>query len=116
MRTTLLFFPIILATALSACSKPEEPKTAAPAAEAPAAIDGAAKFAATCASCHGANGQGQGTFPKLAGLTADQVKAKLGDFKAGKVTDPQASMMAPIASMLSDAEIDALAGHIATLK
>jgi cytochrome c553 len=123
MRTTLLI-PVMLATALSACGKseapkapaPTEPAAAAPAPVAPAVVEGAAKFTAACASCHGANGQGQGTFPKLAGLTSDVVKGKLADYKAGKQVGAQTAMMAPIASQLSDAEVEALAGHIATLK
>jgi cytochrome c553 len=77
---------------------------------------GASKYTASCASCHGANGQGMGTFPKVAGLTADTVKARLADYKAGKQVGPQSAVMMPIASLLTDAEVDALAAHIATLK
>lgn len=92
---------------------------AAPAVEAAAPAGnpaGASKYAASCASCHGANGQGMGTFPKVAGLTADIVKARLADYKAGKQVGPQSAVMMPIASMLSDAEVEALAAHIASLK
>jgi cytochrome c553 len=75
-----------------------------------------AKFTSVCATCHGANGQGVGTFPKLAGKTADEIAAKLHDYKAGKQVGPQTAIMAPNAKNLSDDEIKALAGYIAGLK
>ncbi|MEW6133446.1 MAG: c-type cytochrome [Pseudomonadota bacterium] len=140
MRNTLLVAALFVA-GLSACGQKEEtaqteatpapapapeapapaPAAEAPAAEAaaPAAGDaaaGAAKFAASCASCHGAKGQGMGTFPKLAGLSADLFKSRMADYKAGRQVGPQSAVMMPIASMLSDAEVDNLAAHIASLK
>lgn len=135
MRNTLIL-TAMLAIGLTACGKKEEAQTepapapvaeaptpapapmeAAPAeAAAPAMVDGAAKYTASCASCHGANGQGMAAFPKLSGLTPDVVKARLADYKAGKQVGPQSAVMMPIASMLSDAEVDALATHIAGLK
>ena len=96
------------------------PEAAVPAAASPVAAAGnpagTKKFAASCASCHGANGQGMGTFPKLVGLTADTVKSRLADYKAGKQVGPQSAVMMPIASMLTTAEVDELASHIASLK
>ena len=76
----------------------------------------ASMLANTCAGCHGAKGQGIATFPKLAGLTVETVKSRLADYKAGKQVGPQSAVMMPLASMLSDAEVDALAAHIASLK
>lgn len=122
MRNTLLI-SVMFAAALSACGKTEEAKTEAPAAPAPevaapapAVVDGAVKYTASCASCHGATGQGQGAFPKVSGLAADVVKSKLADYKAGKQMGAQTAMMAPIASQLTDEEVEALANHIATLQ
>jgi cytochrome c553 len=121
MRTALII-PALLAIGLSACGKKEEAKTepapaaAQPEAVVPAVVDGAAKFTASCASCHGANGQGMGAFPKVVGLTADMVKAKLADYKAGKQVGAQSGVMMPVAAQLSDAEVEALATHIASLK
>lgn len=122
MRNTLIM-TVMLAIGLTACGKQEEAKTeAAPAPvaaapeAAPAVVDGPAKYTASCASCHGANGAGMGAFPKVAGLTADVVKSRLADYKAGKQVGPQSAVMMPIASMLSDAEVEALATHIASLK
>ena len=120
-----MFLLAILAVGLSACGKKEEPQAVsapetAPAAEMPApeavAVDGAAKFKASCVSCHGAKGEGMGNFPKVAGLTADVFKSRMADYKAGKPVGPQSGVMMPIASQLSDAEVEALATHIASLQ
>ncbi len=128
MRNTLLI-SLVLALGLSACGKKEEaaqpavpamepaPAAApAPEAAAPAAADPVAQYTSQCASCHGPSGQGQGAFPKLAGQTADAIKAKLADYKAGKQIGAQSALMFPIAGKLSDADIDGLAAHIATLQ
>jgi cytochrome c len=128
MRGTFAIIAL-LAIGLSACGKQEESQTGAPPAPAPmetqapeapaspsAAVDGAAKFASLCINCHGANGQGMETFPKLAGLTAEIVKSRMADYKAGKQVGPQSAVMMPIASQLSDAEVEALANYIASLK
>ena len=129
MRTAVLT-AMILSLGLAACGKKEEaaqpavpamepaPAAApAPEAAAPAAApDAVAQYTSQCASCHGPNGQGEGAFPKLAGQTADTVKAKLVDYKAGKQVGAQSALMFPIAQKLSDAEIDALAAHIASLQ
>jgi len=124
---------LILALSLSACGKKEEaaaPETApAPAIQAPAPMaapapetttpaagpfDAAATYNTVCASCHGPDGQGVATFPKLAGKTAEDVKAKLADYKAGKTVGPQTAVMAPNAGKLSDSDIDAMAAYIAS--
>ncbi|MFZ5466141.1 MAG: c-type cytochrome [Pseudomonadota bacterium] len=109
-----------VATAPAAPATPtaEAPAAAAPAA-APAAVAaagdaaaGAAKYA-TCAACHGANGEGSGAFPKLAGLSASDAEGKLKKYRAGEQVGPMTSMMAPNAASLSDADIANLAAHIA---
>jgi cytochrome c553 len=119
MRYTVIL-ALVTAVALAACGKKEEAAAPeqAPAATAPAPvpIDAAATFRANCASCHGPNGEGVATYPKLAGNTEDVVKAKLTDYKAGKQMGPQTAVMAPIAAKLSDSDIDALAQYVATLK
>lgn len=128
MRKTLLI-SLVLALGLTACGKKEEaaqpavpamePAPAAsptPEAAAPAAMDPVAQYTSQCASCHGPSGQGQGAFPKLAGQTADAIKAKLADYKAGKQVGAQSALMFPVAQKLSDEEIDALSTHIASLQ
>ncbi|MGC9458004.1 MAG: c-type cytochrome [Halothiobacillaceae bacterium] len=77
------------------------------------AAKGAEHFQANCASCHGMNAEGQGSFPKLAGMTAEEVDASLKAYRAGEKTGGQAAMMAPMAAGLSDEQIANLAAHIA---
>jgi cytochrome c553 len=136
MQRTLLV-TLILATTLVACGKkedvaaPEVPAPEAPAPEAAAPVaapevampegpvdanPGKAKFSATCASCHGMNGEGMGTFPKVAGLDAPTVAAKLNDYRAGKQMGQQTAVMAGVAKGLSDGDISMLSEYVATLK
>ncbi len=95
---------------------PATPPAPAPAPATSGSAEGAKKYASACMTCHGAKGQGIGTFPKLIGLTAEVVKDRLANYKAGKQVGPMSGVMMPIASGLSDAEVDALATHIAALK
>lgn len=123
LLTATLLAAALGALGLSACGRQAEdtPTGTAPAAEDAAPLtaapaNAADQFAVFCANCHGANGQGTSIFPKLAGLTAETVKSRLADYKAGKQVGPQSAVMMPVASMLSDAETDALAAYIAALK
>ncbi|MGD9889004.1 MAG: cytochrome c [Halothiobacillaceae bacterium] len=67
---------------------------------------------ATCAACHGANGEGAGIFPKLAGTPADKIADLLKKYRAGETVGANTAMMAPNAKALSDADIDNLAAYI----
>ncbi len=139
MRTCLAVLPFLLA--LSACGDKPEPAAPAPVAapatvqgpgdaspavaapsgpaaagdQAPAANFGKLKYAGNCLGCHGHAGKGQGVFPRLAGLPAAELAAKLKDYRAGKTLGPQSATMMPFAKALTDAEIDALAGYLAGL-
>lgn len=121
--------PEAAAPAAPAAPAPAAPEAAAPEAAAPApaaapaAAGGAAdvaagetKFKTVCASCHGPKAEGQGVFPKLAGLTADEVKAKLEQYRKGEKVGPMTATMAPMAKALSDADVGNVAAYIATLK
>lgn len=98
------------------------PESAAPAPAAPSAAvkgdvaAGDTKFKTVCASCHGAQAQGQGSFPKLAGLTAEQIKGKLEQYRKGEKVGPMTATMAPMAKALSDTDVDNVSAYIATLK
>ncbi|QKI90323.1 c-type cytochrome [Thiomicrorhabdus xiamenensis] len=81
----------------------------APAPE-PAAVSGD-KVYATCVGCHGAQGEG-GVGPKLAGQAVDAVVDKLQRYKAGEQIGPLTGMMAPMASGLSDADMQAVAEYV----
>ncbi|MDO9342758.1 MAG: c-type cytochrome [Pseudomonas sp.] len=60
-----------------------------------------------CVACHGADGAGLAAagFPWLAGLPALYVRKQLEDFKRGSRANP---VMQPLASALTEAEIDAV--------
>jgi cytochrome c553 len=64
---------------------------------------GSTKFGATCAACHGADGNsGVPANPKLAQQHPEYIVKELQDFKAGKRVNP---IMQPMAAQLSDADI-----------
>lgn len=72
-------------------------------------------LAATCANCHGTNGQalkGSG-MDALAGMEKAKILQKLADFKSG---DKPASIMHQIAKGYSDAQLDLIAAYFAAQK
>ncbi|WP_042147101.1 MULTISPECIES: cytochrome c [unclassified Pseudoalteromonas] len=69
---------------------------------------------ATCAACHGAAGiSAIPMYPNLAGQKAVYTVKQLKAFKSGTRKDP---VMAPMASMLSDADMENIAAYYASLK
>jgi cytochrome c553 len=69
--------------------------------------------AASCAGCHGANGQGTGNNPALAGMKESAFIQDMHDFKSGKKASP---VMKSFAAQLSDQDIANLAAYYASLK
>ena len=68
-------------------------------------------LAATCANCHGTNGQARGdTVKPLAGVSADKIVAAINDFKSGA---QPATIMHQIAKGYSDDQIKAIAAYLA---
>ncbi len=67
-------------------------------------------LAATCANCHGTNGQSRGSVPGLAGVPAANIAAAMGEFKAGTRS---ATVMHQIAKGYSDAQISLIAAYFA---
>jgi len=68
-------------------------------------------LAATCANCHGTNGQVRGdTVKPLAGVSADKIVAAINDFKSGA---QPATIMHQIAKGYSDDQIKLIARHFA---
>lgn len=55
-----------------------------------------------CAACHGAEGQGMGAFPKLAGQNADYIYQRLQQYKNRETVGSMSSTMWAQAGMLSD--------------
>jgi cytochrome c553 len=64
-----------------------------------------------CASCHGANGEGNSSFPRIAGQHADYIEKQLGVFKD---TDgrPDGVVMKAITHGITPAEVKAVAAYL----
>jgi cytochrome c553 len=73
-------------------------------------------LAMSCMNCHGPGGKSLGDIPTIAGKSEDFLKTALIDFRDGKRTGTASTVMTRLAKGYSDAEIDALAKYIATLK
>ena len=67
-------------------------------------------LAATCANCHGTNGQARGDMKPLAGVSADKIVAMLADFKSG---NQPATVMNQIAKGYTDDQIKLIAAFFA---
>lgn len=78
------------------------------------AAAGKTKYA-TCAACHGAQGQG-GAGPKLAGQKPEVIVQKLTTYKNKQQVGPQSQLMWGIAGGLTPADIKNIAAYTATLK
>lgn len=68
-------------------------------------------LAATCASCHGPNGDSPGAMPSLAGLPREHLAERLRTLRAGTA---DATLMHQLAKAYSDDEIERLALHFAS--
>ena len=83
-----------------------------PALAQPAAADAnlARNLAATCANCHGTNGQARGDMKPIAGMAADKLIAMLDDYKNG---NQPATIMHQIAKGYTPEQIKLIAGYFA---
>ena len=70
----------------------------------------ARNLAATCANCHGTNGNARGDMKPLAGVPADKLIATMADYKAGNLP---ATIMHQIAKGYTDDQIKLIAGYFA---
>jgi cytochrome c553 len=71
----------------------------------------ARNLAATCANCHGTNGQARGDMKPLAGVSAEKIVAMLADFKSGA---QPATIMHQISKGYTDEQIKLIAAFLAT--
>jgi cytochrome c553 len=67
-------------------------------------------LAATCANCHGTNGQSKGEVPGLAGLPAERIGAAMAAFKSGALP---ATVMHQIAKGYTDEQVKLIATYFA---
>ena len=70
----------------------------------------ARNLAATCANCHGTNGNARGDMKPLAGLQAEKIVATLNDYKSGALP---ATIMHQISKGYTDEQIKLIAGYFA---
>ena len=70
----------------------------------------ARNLAATCAGCHGTNGQARGDMKPLAGMSADKIVALFTDYRSGA---QPSSIMGQISKGYTDAQIKLVAGYFA---
>ncbi len=69
--------------------------------------------AASCAGCHGANGEGVGSNPKLAGMDEAKFVQAMADYKSGKRAN---AVMKGMTAALSEQDTANLAAYYASLK
>ena len=70
----------------------------------------ARNLAATCANCHGTNGQARDVVPALAGVPAATITAAMAEFKAGTRS---ATIMHQIAKGYTDEQVRLIAAFLA---
>ena len=106
--------------ASSAADKVKEgAATAATAAEGAASNVAGAELYSKCAGCHGADGKTKalGKSPEIAGQSKEDLVTKIKGYKAGTLnTAGMGTLMKGQVASMSDADIDAVAGYISTLK
>jgi cytochrome c553 len=73
----------------------------------------ARNLAATCANCHGTNGNARGDMKPLAGMPADKLIAMLADYRAG---NQPATIMHQIVKGYTEDQIKLIAAHFAAQK
>ena len=83
------------------------------------ALDGAELYKLkTCVACHGkdANTPIMPTYPKLAGQNAEYAFNQMKDIKSGDRSNGQTLAMKGVMHLVSEAELEAIAGWLATLE
>jgi sulfide dehydrogenase cytochrome subunit len=70
-------------------------------------------WAASCANCHGTQGQAQPGMVALAGVPKELIVQKMQDYKTGRLP---ATVMQQLAKGYSDEQIVAIAGYFAAQK
>ena len=71
-------------------------------------------WAASCANCHGTQGQALPPMQSLAGTAQEVIVQRMLDYKSGKV--PSATVMHQLAKGYSDEQISAIAAYFAVQK
>ncbi|MEN8218122.1 MAG: c-type cytochrome [Pseudomonadota bacterium] len=83
------------------------------------AADGATLYTTkTCAACHGADAKTpiMGSYPKLAGQNQAYALQQMKDIKSGARNNAMTATMKGIMAMVNEAEMEAIAEWLASLK
>jgi len=94
------------------CATCHNPHSPAIGGQRPPSAPREAALTAPCASCHGADGQGVGTYAALAGGDRAALARQLEEYRSGALQNP---IMNAIAGSLSDKDIADLAEHYSSL-
>lgn len=100
-RTTILLALGVAAAVATAAAQAQQPPSEAVVAR---------SLAATCANCHGTNGQARGEMKPLAGMSAAKITATLADFRSGAMAG---TIMPQIVKGYTDEQIRLIANHLA---
>lgn len=100
MKTGTLAGVALLLLPLLAAAQPTDPLLAR-------------SLAATCANCHGTNGQAKGDMKPLAGMPADKLLAMVADYKNG---NQPATIMHQISKGYTDEQLRLIADYFAAQK
>ncbi len=73
----------------------------------------ARNLAATCANCHGTNGNARGDMKPLAGMPADKLTAMLADYRSGALP---ATIMHQIVKGYTEEQVKLIAAYFAAQK
>ena len=73
----------------------------------------ARNLAATCANCHGTDGNARGDMKPLAGVSAEKILAQIADYKSGA---QPATIMHQISKGYTDEQLRLIAGYFAAQK
>lgn len=68
-------------------------------------------LAATCANCHGTDGQSAGGMPVLAGVAKDTLLTRMKEFRSG---ERPATIMHQISKGYTDAQLDLIATYLSS--
>ena len=71
----------------------------------------------TCSTCHGKDGKTpiMPMYPKIAGQNKEYTLQQMNDIKSGARSNGQSAAMKGVMHLVSDEELQALAGYIATM-
>ena len=111
-RSAWKALPLAAASLVMTCAAQAQTAPAPATAATPAATALLARnLAATCANCHGTNGQARGEMKSLAGEPAEKIIVMMNAYKAG--TLPGTTIMHQIAKGYTDEQIRLVAGFFA---